>query len=131
MSEADESAPGAPREPTQLEAALKRAERAAMEAEFEAGRVLDQLRRRGRIVEVAVGFTAPPLVGIAILILVFSGRGSDAVMHSSAATATALIIGGLLMLVPPVVFALSPDSYAEYQTDVERRLRNIAQLGAE
>lgn len=80
-------------------------------------------RRRRRGVELLAGFAAPPIVGLGILALVFAGVGSDAILDSAAATCTALIVGSLLLLVPPVLFAVSPERYAEHQGDVERRIR--------
>lgn len=108
-----------------LEAARLSAESAADEARAVAEEFRRERARRKRTIEILVGFTAPPIVGIVILVLVFAGRASDAVIESPAATSTALIVAALLLLVPPVLFALSPERYAEHQTDVERRLREL------
>lgn len=105
-------------------ATLARDENLAEARQAAAAEIRDWERRRRRGIEMLAGFAAPPLVGLGILALVFAGIGSDAILNSAAATCTALIVGSLLLLVPPVLFALSPERYAEHQGDVERRIRH-------
>lgn len=63
----------------------------------------------------------PPLAGLAILGVVLSGAAAGEVLASGAAMATALVVGALLILVPPALYIVSPDLYSEYQTLLEER----------
>lgn len=76
-----------------------------------------------------VGFAAPPVAGLTILALVLSGTVSGADEQSAAATSTALIIGALLTLLPPVLYVLKPDEYAEHQTALDERVRRLLEPG--
>jgi hypothetical protein len=105
------------------------AQAAAVEAYAHVRSARAKREARRNVLEAIVGLTAPPLVGIAILVVVFSGNASAAIEQSAAATSTALIVAALLILVPPVIFAFSPDRYAEYQTANERRLRELVMGG--
>lgn len=64
----------------------------------------------------------PPLVGLAIIVVILSGVASDQVLASGAAMSAALLIGALLILVPPALYALSPDRHAAYHTALEARV---------
>jgi hypothetical protein len=118
--------PSTPNDPaTQVPVLETPAKGAAVEAYAQARSARERREARRNILEAIVGLTAPPLIGIGILIVVFSGNASAAIEHSAAATSTALIVAALLILVPPVIFAFSPDRYSEYQTANERRLREL------
>jgi hypothetical protein len=86
-------------------------------------------RRRSRVLQAIVGFTAPPIVGLGILVLIFAGAASDAVIESPAATSIALIVGAVLMLVPPILFAVSHERYAQHQAAIENRLLALLSAG--
>src|SRR5689334_12208271 len=62
-----------------------------LEFERESERIRTQERRARvrRWFELIVGFTAPPIVGLLILIDVMTGSAANAVIHSEAATSTA------------------------------------------
>ena len=79
----------------ELEAERIRAQRAEVEAQVAAKLTREQHKRRSRIIELLVGFTAPPIIGIGILALLFTGSGSDAILDSPAATSTALMFRAL------------------------------------
>jgi hypothetical protein len=64
----------------------------------------------------------PPLVGLAIIALILAGVASDQVLASGPAMSTALLVGGLLILVPPALYAVSPDRHAAYHGALEERL---------
>ena len=78
-------------------------------------------------VEFLVQFTAPPIVGLVILIVVFAGIASDDILQSPAVTSTALIVGALLLLVPPITFSVNPQNYSLHQKGIENRARKILQ----
>jgi hypothetical protein len=79
-----------------------------------------------RWIEILASFTAPPIVGLAIVALVMSGAAPDDVTRSGAATSTALIVGALLLVVPAILYAASPHGYADHQRMIERRLSRVA-----
>lgn len=66
--------------------------------------------------------TFPPLVGLTIIALILAGVASDQVLASGAAISTALVVGGLLILVPPALYAVSPARHAAYHSALEARL---------
>jgi hypothetical protein len=72
-------------------------------------------------IKVAFGLTAPPVVGLVILGLLWTGVGPDAILESEPATSTALLVSALLMLAPAAIYARSPDAYAAQQMDMEKR----------
>jgi hypothetical protein len=107
---------------TEAETAAAAARAASEKAKAETATLEEERLRRSRLVQAIVGFTAPPIVGLAILVVTFAGAASDAVAESPAATSTALIVGAALMLVPPILFAVSHERYAQHQAGIERRL---------
>lgn len=74
--------------------------------------------------ELLAGLTAPPIVGLVIIALVMSGAADVDIMKSGAATSTALVVGALLMIVPPILYGRT--RYADHQDMVEDRLNRIA-----
>jgi len=69
---------------------------------------------------VAALLLCPPLVGLAVLIAVFVGFAPDQVLDSGAAISTALIVGALLILVPPMLYMWEPSDYGDYRIDLKR-----------
>jgi hypothetical protein len=72
-------------------------------------------RERGRLATV---LALPPVMGTIIIVLVLTGHVSERVLKSGEAISFALLVGALLILVPPALFALQPDRYAEHQTTI-------------
>jgi len=68
----------------------------------------------------------PPLLGTAIIIAVLSGVVTPQVLHSGVAMATALVVGALLILIPPAVYGSWPDAVDEYYEAMDDRLRKLA-----
>ena len=70
----------------------------------------------------------PPIAGFVVLAVVLSGTAADAVMNSGAATSVALLVGAMLVLVPPALYAANPRRYLEHQAAVESRMRELWEL---
>ena len=74
---------------------------------------------------------APPVIGLVMLVLLFSGSGSDAVLASGAATAAALVVAGALILVPAFLYVRWPAEYADHLEIIEGRNRELVATVAE
>lgn len=75
---------------------------------------------------IALAATLPPVVGLGMIVVVLGGWADHTVLRSDAAMSSALIVGALLILLPPAVYSKWPSSYAEYQTALELRARELA-----
>ncbi len=104
-------------------------------------RQLDQLEYEQHVVEEQIGarrervtkelrrtvplFAAPPLIGLAMIVLVMSGETALVVRNSAAVMVSALLVAAILIVTPMVLFAFKPDEYAAHLGDLERRLSEI------
>lgn len=71
------------------------------------------------------GIGLPPLIGMGILVAVLTPLGQPDVEWSGGATSAALFVAALLILVPAILFAFSPDHYAKYETRQHKDLNRI------
>jgi hypothetical protein len=77
-----------------------------------------------------IAVAVPPVAGVAILGLVLSGDISQDVLRSGAATSTALIVGLLLIVIPPALYIANAERYTAHQTALEQRVTELIGAGA-
>jgi hypothetical protein len=84
------------------------------------------LKQWWRVVAVLAGL--PPLIGLAMIILLFSGLASPDVMHSGAAISSGLVVAGFLILVPPGLYIVHRERYDEHQTSLQKAVEGALGL---
>ena len=80
-----------------------------------------------RVLAVTVA-VAPPIAGMAIIGVILGGVVDERVMLSGAAMSTALAVGALLVLVPPLLYSVKPERYLEHQRGISKRVDDLFRL---
>jgi hypothetical protein len=79
-----------------------------------------------QVSHVARALALPPALGVILLGLVVFGATDGSVRGSGAVSAALVVVAGALILVPPLLYARSPDAYVELQDHTADALAGFA-----
>jgi hypothetical protein len=80
-------------------------------------------------VNLGILLALPPMVGYVIIGLVLFGGVDGAVLDSGAAMSTALLVGALLVLAPPVIYIANSRDYNRYMRALRKQTRRLSGAG--
>jgi len=98
-------------------------ERIVTEMSRDSDQTRDNVGRQIHRVARALAF--PPVLGVILLALVVTGAADESVRESGAALVALVLLAGALILIPPLLYARSPDTYIKLQ---DKSAEHLAQV---
>lgn len=68
---------------------------------------------------------SPPIVGVILIGLIVFGEVDEHLLDSGVAMAAGLLVGAMLILVPPTLYAKSPELHQAYQEALEKEVAAV------